>query len=1113
MAFGRTLGSGRRMALAAGALVLAWAAALNGPVSADEPRPSVAAPHAVVILPPRLISGDASEDLAAAELACDRLAERMAADPLCRVVNRLELDRVLKEQALAPEVKGRMFAWDAMLRLEVDAARPIPQVRLTLIDLSLGNPIVSAQHPWSRPLPDETLETMVKDSLAALGAAEAPGPKPLSVRLLGVANTGKSLRMEPLGERLLDALENGLARSPALRRVQHLEAMTAKEESLLILMGLARLAGGREFVPQAGATIELRLREFDGLGKTFDETQVEVGWRVRKGAEYTGDWATATATVKEFDRLIASAWSACARDLDGAAPAAVNQFLDEMALRRKQAQAELDAAVTGADSTAAQLRENLARVAAAAKLDPSWEEAAYRLVGATACARPDGVNREAKAWEASVYEALRYLHRFRSPAEHRYNIYFSGLQYGGYVLHLLGDRDSVELSPADRRLLDALKEILDLCLAEPPGAAPADVMEVVPLVYHGMALVGVPPAERHRWLRQTITRVDLHLDTPDSARRLGKATQDAVRILCRSRAAGHLIDEGAAGEARLYIDELLPILAATRADCRRTVSEKLRKDIETMKAPDLLARLDATCGDNKMLYEMSIIWPEFGPFTDGPPGKSPRVNLKVIPQDKRSGGGFLAAVGRRMYLVTSGGVGFVPLDDDQRPVGKVELLSAQPEAAALAHLTAVAVSGGRLYLGTEKAGLLEYDPLADRWRGFTPKEGLPGLKLLTVLPMGDGTLFCAGQESYESWFNCVVDPARAEVTLVRRPAAKEWGWVLGGFRPAWVSGGKVVGFAGGGGFGVEAKLIDDLLAEKISSRPWRGPLSDGRGDVKLGGNSHPSDMAVIGARRFVLSRDALREIDDAGQVLRTWRKEHDDVALRDMPELLRHGLHSGFCQDQGNLYIGDLEIHCYDPAEDVWYGPLETEPWGYSVEQAVAGRHGLWLGGGQGLAYLETADFKAAAKAAGRALSGAEFRRLREAHILASPPLDRLKWAMMQGQSEKARDLGQAVLAGDPANANAEALLLMGLLHERGRLNQPERSLEFYARLAAIKENPSAALTGLVAQQRLRLAAKQYAEARELGRAIVDGYPGYIRHGDMSDRNKWLDKVLQEMTP
>ena len=383
---------------------------------ADGPQPSV------IVLPPRIVSGASDQVNAAAELACDRLAQELEKTKTCQVVDRTQLDHILKERKLGTGSSAKMVAYDAIVRLEVDAARPVPLLRLNVIGLSEGNVLDTMQFPWTPTLPSNVLRDMAKATRAAIGEAVQPGRNVLRVRLLEVENVGKSARLEPLAASLREVFDAALERSKAIRLVHHLEAQSAKEESLLLMMGLAQLPDGRQFAPQSDATIELRIRELDGIGKTFEQTQLEVSWRVRKGVKYEGQWSSAQAAVKESGGLMKTAWSKCSQSLGQVSPQAAGEYLDEMALRRKQAQAEMEAApnARGVDLLReAGRHQHLAHVAAAAKLDPAWEEAGYALVFATANDFRDGVDYDFDAREAGIYEALRYLQRFKTDGKHR----------------------------------------------------------------------------------------------------------------------------------------------------------------------------------------------------------------------------------------------------------------------------------------------------------------------------------------------------------------------------------------------------------------------------------------------------------------------------------------------------------------------------------------------------------------------------------------------------------------------------------------------------------------------------------------------------------------------
>jgi hypothetical protein len=62
--------------------------------------PAGQAQVAIVVLGPRFVSGGSGEAMAAAELACDRLARELEKNASLRVVDRTQLDRILNERRL-----------------------------------------------------------------------------------------------------------------------------------------------------------------------------------------------------------------------------------------------------------------------------------------------------------------------------------------------------------------------------------------------------------------------------------------------------------------------------------------------------------------------------------------------------------------------------------------------------------------------------------------------------------------------------------------------------------------------------------------------------------------------------------------------------------------------------------------------------------------------------------------------------------------------------------------------------------------------------------------------------------------------------------------------------
>ncbi|MCK4299385.1 MAG: hypothetical protein KAX80_07625, partial [Planctomycetes bacterium] len=210
-----------------------------------------------------------------------------------------------------------------------------------------------------------------------------------------------------------------MSRTPSLQLVHHLEAATAKEESFLLLMGLSRLPGGRQFAPQADVTLELKLNEIDPVGKTFDETTLEIHFRPAR--EAADEWKVLRGTVGELDDLTMKVWEELSRQLTGVDPKAGLDYLKEMAERRRQAREELEKLRSMRahgvwDIVSLERGQQILRTAAAAaKLDPTSEEAAFfslkfhYLVQRVAAVRDK--SRGPELMKPLLTETLRYLSR------------------------------------------------------------------------------------------------------------------------------------------------------------------------------------------------------------------------------------------------------------------------------------------------------------------------------------------------------------------------------------------------------------------------------------------------------------------------------------------------------------------------------------------------------------------------------------------------------------------------------------------------------------------------------------------------------------------------------
>ncbi len=493
--------------------------ALLGRRAVRPAAPLDASAPAVVILPPRLPEAADGSVRAEADLLCDRLAEEIAAEGIARVLDRSQLDRVLEEKRLSGDFSKPAIAYDALVRLDVDVPSLVPEVRMSVIDLSRGNVMKESRCDW--PMREDDLRRLVGQCREGLKLAGHADKGKLKVRCLEAANEERNPRLKPLIGRLERVFQEAVARSPQLTPVRHLEAASAKEESLLLLMGLSRLPGGRRFVPQADATVELSVREGDGRGKTFEETPVEIAARVTRG-DAGGDRSfTTVATVAEFDKAAVKTWEKLAGLLREAKPNAATDWLDDLAVRRRQAEAELRAAKAidpGYSRTAEHdraIHARLAHVEAAVKLDPTLEDAAgdnlRMLMDECVLAQQNWLRQKVNDLaEEILAQALRYLERFGPRGKYRKVALDAGCAAAAASLADLESSTGMELTPQRLRIVQMAKLILEDAVKFGPPIDSAMYLNVpmsqcsraaiLTIVGRAMKRTRVPAAERQQWV-------------------------------------------------------------------------------------------------------------------------------------------------------------------------------------------------------------------------------------------------------------------------------------------------------------------------------------------------------------------------------------------------------------------------------------------------------------------------------------------------------------------------------------------------------------------------------------------------------------------------------------
>ncbi len=1065
------------------------------------PVPLDPAAPAVVILPPRL-SGQADPSaIAAAELACDRLAQEITAAGLASVVDRQQVDRLLMERELAEGQPEPMLSFDVMLRLEVDAAALAHTARLSLIDLSHGNPLSEAEYDW--PLREADLPAMVEQCREAFKQVGQPKDDVLRVRYLGAQNPQRNLRIAPLVARLGQVFGQAVSRSPGLVLVHCLEAASAKEESLLLMMGLSRLPGGRQFVPQADATIELRVREGDGAGKTFEQTPVEITVDVAPAAGELQSLVI-VGTAGEFDDAVARAWDKLAGVLREAEPAGAADWLSEMAVRRQQAEAELRAAreIASKDSGTDDMQARLAEVShaeAALKLDPTYEDAAYhhlvalsRLHRATAYgSAPD---RSDELADFVLTHAMRYFNRFDPETSRRSHVHSICVSTIWLSMGPLFATTNLHSTPQRLRTIRHAQWLLEHCL-EHDGPYHADARALLGV---GLAMrrAGIPEAEREAWVDSLLEQcVRFEAAFPDRGKTWRYHVQEGNLIWLR--AAELAVEDGRMARAKTLIAERRPRFASGPEVACHIVFRHVRELLVKMDDAAELAEFERWVEAINVPYvrHMELPWPAIEVF----PGERqwPRHATNPMPWVEGEWVRFMSQVyeglfvpmsslieaGGHLYLVGGTGssawphfratagepqwrrLGYVSLNDTGEPIGELQYATRHgrnelwyvptwlppPETAGALHVLDAAYLAGRLILGTERKGLTVFDPKTEQWLNIAAEDGLPAETVVAVHPLDDQSLFCVGLMDQRVPVGYTVTLPEGTITLRHRLRGEGLGAAP---RTLWRDGEALRAWT-------ERGLYDDLLAEHPTFKQrgcgipygWNCPGGTVRYDQF-------TSFAEVDGRRFVTNA-GLHEFDSKGTFLRSYRGTNSYWLPSEPGFRVSLPADAPIPSDQ-MVTAGDLLVFIdrdcvlgWDPRTDTWYGPLAVLP----MHHFLGTRAGVWLGTSYGLMFLSADNLKATAKAAGRVLTTDQYRQRQREVVAAMPPLDRALVAFSVRRFDQAKELAQTVLEDDPECV--EALLLLGYLHESWALNRPEVALEYYGRLAELTANPNASFTGM----------------------------------------------------
>lgn len=1062
----------------------------------------------VVIPPPR-------KRTTALLLLCDQLAEVLGKNESIRVVDRTQLDRILQERKTAARPLKPLRAYDLMVRIRTDSHRPRPMLTVELIDLSTGNIVAGKKYDWLAEPDKKRLADIVKLCRSAADKIIRRKARPLRVRLLGVANVAHSRRLDSMSQHLASIIERAVSRSSGCVIVRHLEAMTSKEESLLLHMGLARMGGGRRFLPQADVTVEAEIRETQVIGKTFKQTSLEVRFRVNRRGQKPSKWTTVTGTVANWEKMVGQTCRSLATKLGRTDPVLFGDYAVEMVRRRRQAEAELVAAkkqldlgspdwVTlrkrspGGIDCKMEVHPGYVRIAAAAKIDPTYEEAAYSLAKYSASDRCVKLTNESCL--RAMKECLRYLRRFRGNRKHRSGIFLTAcLTACGYFADLRGDATSARsMMPERLEALAVLRDIMDtlpnrknmVFYGTPRDTYSCITSWAVNLVYRGSRHAKMPLAECRDWLNQYSRRFDEVFGT------------DQVYLLVLRLT--YAIDDSNWRGARRILDAILARTVKGKSERLEHLGKGLCRQVARMNDEKLLARAKSwvkfvQAGVRPVFFH-SIHWPQlyvFGQKWDksvadwlgSKDGKS-RGGTPVLLHNGwvyLGGGCWKSFDGSAATFPVKGSFARIRVDAKGRPTGKIKPLKDTPRGF---HLLGFAAMGNRVFFGTMGEGLYEFNDQTRKWRSWGAREGFPVRSIHKIWPLDEKTLLLFGQDC--GWTTrrlFTLDLESGDVKIIRSKARCR----LLHIGSTWQRNGKLMAL-------LKEGLVTDLLGKNTLT--GFAFTSDGK-KVSLKGVGFPG-TAVISKRRW-LKCGSLYELDKDGRLVRTWRGRtwtnspaNNKPALGIRPDFPGMGSMRFYhlVQDESHLFLVDrTEIICYDPAKDTWYGPIVP---GQSIFHAISAPGGIWIGTSRGPAFVETRKFIKKAKAMGRTLTSREFKQRQQEKIDASPLLKRAEFQIIQRNFSAAVAILTSILEKEPNNH--DALLVMGFVYDSRCLNKLDEAMKYYSRLAAVTKDisppggpkVSVRMTGLRAQFTIFLRQKKWKQAIEIGETFEKEFPCVI---------------------
>ena len=825
-----------------------------------------------------------------------------------------------------------------------------------------------------------------------------------------------------------------------------------------------------------------------------------------------------------------------------AQPAPAEVSPEEAAARRMKAEAELKIAEGFRKKT--RDRDDQAALKwfehaeAACRLDPTFEEAAYERSEALSNLswRYLSKHRTAEKHGRQFTLALEYVERFGAKDRNHAAMVHDRVRVAVASAGGLSNY-TPRLAPVLVEHVETLKRLLVHALDHDlHGSTPDYHQYMLSVIYRAMAQKGVAVGEREKWADDMLARADKQSERL----RTGKDPRARDRRLAnytwmRFRAIELALSDGRRDRARklwAHVQELYehqgPPGGSQLQWMRSVLSladegewlaefDRWRKELAArvvsllpIRFPEIDVyrkpkdRGGAVAGRETLHVQVSSLRIRAVALADG------RASNRLRPLAVGDGVLYvMIRVGRERGLV-----GAIPLDATDRPVGKltsvkiegirydawdsVRALPRPPYRREYEDVVAVRYARGKLYLATRESGLLVFDAKTEKWASYGPEQGLPGAEVASVAPLDERTLLCTSGGEKTSHFT--LDLADGKVQILR---TRDWEKRV--FCPpllgVWRDGEKLMGWDC-------LQLWTDLLAPGVRTRRcldgklaygWQGKWAEG---IEI--------TAVLerAGRRFVAGPSGLHEFDPAGRVVRSWWSGHS-ISPEGAPRAITLPPTSpGYGYNHvraGPLLYSFNNSHAvaYRPETETWYGPLVI-----SASSFPRGtRDGIW-GAGFGLDYVRNEDFLAKAQELGRVMTSAEYLKRRDAVIEAMPELERAKVCFAMRRFDDAKRLLDQITRAEPEHA--EALLLLGWLHDAWCTDRPDEARRYYGRLAGMEDNRNACFSGLYMEFEMLARGKKWKELIGAGDRICARFP-QIQEYQQSHIDWWRKHAREEM--